>query len=62
MDIFEGDPLGKFRVTGKGFQEIGNRIADLRLPTLIVMEGGYNNSALGGNTAAFLEPFTNGSY
>jgi len=27
------------------------------LPTLVVMEGGYNNEDLGGNVTAFLRPF-----
>jgi acetoin utilization deacetylase AcuC-like enzyme len=54
MDIFEGDPLGKFKVTQKGFQEIGNRIANLRTPTLLVMEGGYNSQALGENVVSFI--------
>jgi acetoin utilization deacetylase AcuC-like enzyme len=56
-DIFEGDPLGDLAVTTAGFVAIGKRIAALGLPTLIVMEGGYNTEALGRNTCAFLEPF-----
>jgi acetoin utilization deacetylase AcuC-like enzyme len=58
-DIYENDPLGKFKVTRNGFHDIGERIADLRLPTLVVMEGGYNNDALGGNIIALLEAFAN---
>lgn len=57
MDIFEGDPLGTFRITRKGIREIGKRIAGLNLPTVVIMEGGYANDALGGNTAALLENF-----
>ena len=54
MDIYADDPLGKIRVTTEGIREIGTRIAALRLPTLIVMEGGYNNDALGKNITSFL--------
>ncbi len=57
MDIHESDPLGKFKVTRDGIGEIGQRIAALDLPTAIIMEGGYNTEALGGNVAAFLEAF-----
>ena len=56
-DIFEGDPLGKFKVTRKGFHYIGDRIANIRMPTLIIMEGGYNNHELGENIVTFLSSF-----
>ncbi len=57
MDTFDGDPLGKFHVTREGFQEIGQRISGLRTPTVIVMEGGYANAALGENILTLLENF-----
>jgi acetoin utilization deacetylase AcuC-like enzyme len=58
MDLYAGDPLGKFKVTQEGIRQIGKRIAALELPTLIVMEGGYNNAALGENITTLLENFT----
>jgi acetoin utilization deacetylase AcuC-like enzyme len=57
MDIYADDPLGKIRVTTEGIQEIGKRISALHLPTVIVMEGGYNNEALGRNITGFLGEF-----
>jgi acetoin utilization deacetylase AcuC-like enzyme len=57
MDLYSGDPLGSFNVTKAGISEIGNRIAKLNLPTLIVMEGGYNNAALGENIMGLLDNF-----
>jgi len=57
MDIYEGDPLGRFKITRQGIAEIGRRVAELGLPTAITMEGGYNTDALGENVAAFLENF-----
>ncbi len=57
MDTFDGDPLGTFKVTQNGFTEIGKRIAALGIPTVIVMEGGYANEALGTNTVNLLENF-----
>jgi acetoin utilization deacetylase AcuC-like enzyme len=36
---------------------MSRRVASLRLPTLIVMEGGYAVDALGANVAEFLGGF-----
>lgn len=57
MDIYADDPLGKIRVTRAGIREIGRRIAGMNIPTAIIMEGGYNNEALGENVVAFLNEF-----
>jgi len=54
MDIYTGDPLGTFDVTTDGISEIGKRIASLGIPTVIIMEGGYANEALGRNILALL--------
>ena len=54
MDIYADDPLGTIKVTTQGIAEIGARIAALGLSTVIVMEGGYNNDALGRNILGFL--------
>jgi acetoin utilization deacetylase AcuC-like enzyme len=58
MDTFDGDPLGTFKLTRSGLAEISKRIAALTLPTVIIMEGGYANQALGENLKAFLENFS----
>ena len=57
MDIYADDPLGKIKVTTEGIIEIGKRISALDLPTVTVMEGGYNNEALGRNIIGFLGEF-----
>lgn len=57
MDIYSEDPLGRVKVSRAGIAEIGRRIAGLNIPTVIVMEGGYNNSALGENIIALLAAF-----
>lgn len=56
-DIFAGDPIGDLSVTTGGFEEIGRRIAALDIPTLIVMEGGYNTDHLGANTVMVVQAF-----
>jgi acetoin utilization deacetylase AcuC-like enzyme len=57
LDAFEGDPFGGLSVTTEGFGLIAARLARLRLPTVIVQEGGYLCDALGDNLAAFLAGF-----
>ncbi len=57
MDIYADDPLGTIKITTEGIGEIGKRISALDLPTIIVMEGGYNNEALGKNIVRFLGEF-----
>ena len=54
MDIYADDPLGTIQVTTEGIKQIAARISALDLPTAIVMEGGYNNEALGRNIVSFL--------
>ena len=56
MDIYAEDPLGKIKVSTEGIGEIGRRISALDQPTVFVMEGGYNNEALGRNLVEFLSP------
>jgi len=57
MDIYKEDPLGDFKITRQGIYEIGQRIAGLNLPSLIVMEGGYHIPSIGVNMVSFLNPF-----
>ena len=57
LDAFEGDPFGGLSVSTPGFARIGEAIARLRLPTVIVQEGGYLCDALGDNLASFLTGF-----
>lgn len=57
MDLYCGDPLGKFNITTDGINRIGKEISNLGKPTLVIMEGGYNNDALGTNITTFLENF-----
>jgi len=41
FDIIKGDPTGSFGLTPGSMRKIGTIIAGLRLPTLVVQEGGY---------------------
>lgn len=55
MDIYVDDPLGTIKVTTDGIGRIAKEIASLKLPTVIVMEGGYNTQALGKNMLTLLK-------
>ena len=54
LDIAKADPTGTWSLTVKGLSEVGQRIGGMRLPTLLVQEGGYNIRSLGRNAAAML--------
>ncbi len=57
MDVYEHDPLGQFKISTGGIRAIGERISRLRIPTALIMEGGYNTAELGANVVAFVAPF-----
>ena len=57
LDAFEGDPFGGLSVSTPGFARIGEAIAGLGLPTVIVQEGGYLCDELGDNLTSFLTGF-----
>ena len=56
-DTFAGDPISHFRLETAHYAIVARCIASLRVPSLIVMEGGYAVDALGANVASFLEGF-----
>jgi acetoin utilization deacetylase AcuC-like enzyme len=57
LDAYEGDPLRGLAITTPGFGRIGERIAALALPTVLVQEGGYLSDELGDNLSSFLQGF-----
>ena len=54
LDIAKADPTGTWSVTPEGLEEVGRRIGALKIPTLLVQEGGYNIRFLGRNAARML--------
>lgn len=56
-DTWGHDPISSFRLETADYTPMARCIAELGLPTLIVMEGGYAVEALGANVAAFLGGF-----
>ncbi|MDR3518154.1 MAG: histone deacetylase family protein [Azospirillaceae bacterium] len=57
LDAFEKDPFGGLSVSTAGFARIAEAIAALRLPSVIVQEGGYLCDDLGTNLTSFLAGF-----
>jgi acetoin utilization deacetylase AcuC-like enzyme len=57
VDTFEGDPVGNFQITSPGFIKIGELIKKVGVPTLFVMEGGYDSPELGTNVCNVLQGF-----
>ncbi|MBS3650143.1 histone deacetylase family protein [Pseudaminobacter sp. 19-2017] len=57
LDAFEDDPFGGLSVSTPGFARIGEAIARLGPPTVIVQEGGYLCDALADNLTSFLTGF-----
>jgi len=56
-DIADSDPIADWRVSAGGFSRAGKMIAGTALPTLVIQEGGYSLSRIGGDVTAFLEGF-----
>lgn len=57
VDTFETDPISFFKLKSDDFTTYGADIAALGLPTLFVMEGGYDISEIGVNAVNVLQGF-----
>jgi acetoin utilization deacetylase AcuC-like enzyme/GNAT superfamily N-acetyltransferase len=53
LDTAKRDPTGTWQLDRADFAANGERIGGLRLPTLVVQEGGYRTTSLGANARAF---------
>jgi acetoin utilization deacetylase AcuC-like enzyme len=54
FDTFERDPIGDLALRTADYAEIGRMIAAVRMPTIVLQEGGYAVDALGLNVVALL--------
>ncbi len=54
LDISVDDPFKGFAIHTAEFEIIGRRIAEMKLPMVVVQEGGYPSPSLGRNLAALL--------
>ncbi|MFH1878967.1 MAG: histone deacetylase family protein [Candidatus Omnitrophota bacterium] len=62
LDTAKGDPTGTWNMRQKDFRDIGMKIGALKLPVLVVQEGGYNTRFLGTNARYFFEGLWAGTY
>ncbi|MDA8447979.1 histone deacetylase family protein [Paracidovorax valerianellae] len=57
LDTFEGDPISRFSLASDDFLQIGKRLAQLKVPTVFVLEGGYAAAELGLNAVNVIDGF-----
>jgi acetoin utilization deacetylase AcuC-like enzyme len=55
LDTAKGDPTGTFSFSTKDFEKNGQMIGSMKIPTLVVQEGGYLNRTLGANALNFFK-------
>lgn len=57
VDTYGGDPISHFKLDEPEFRRMGQSLASLQLPTLLLQEGGYATAAIGRNVQAVLSGF-----
>ena len=57
LDTFEDDPISTFALKSNDFIELGERLKELALPTVFILEGGYAAKELGLNAGNVLAGF-----
>jgi len=62
LDTAREDPTGTWTLDADDFEANGKMIGLLRLPTLVVQEGGYDVRVLGMNARRFFEGLWSGAY
>ncbi len=62
FDTVKGDPTGSWNLTSKDFKSNGKLIGRLKLPTLIVQEGGYKSRVIGSTARNFFTGLWQGAH
>ena len=62
LDTAKGDPTGTWLLEPTDYEMVGRRIGQLKIPTLVVQEGGYDIKKLGINAASFFKGLWEGFY
>jgi len=55
FDIGKGDPTGTWNLSAHDFYGNGKIISKIKLPTLVIQEGGYKNTSIGKNARNFFK-------
>jgi acetoin utilization deacetylase AcuC-like enzyme len=53
LDVAKGDPTGTWQLNSGDLEENGKMLGELRLPLMVVQEGGYRTRSLGINALSF---------
>ncbi len=62
LDTSQGDPTGTWSFQAADFEMNGHLIGAMKIPVLVVQEGGYNTRKLGPNARAFFTGLWKGIY
>lgn len=62
LDTAKGDPTGTWNLVKEDFYRNGFSIGGLRVPVLVVQEGGYDSKVLGTNVIGFFRGLFSGMY
>lgn len=62
LDTAKGDPTGTWGLRARDFEANGRMIGRMRLPTVVVQEGGYDNRVLGVNARHFFKGLWSGAH
>jgi acetoin utilization deacetylase AcuC-like enzyme len=62
LDTAKGDPTGTWSLRARDFEMNGQMVGRMRLPTLVVQEGGYDNRVLGVNARHFFRGLWSGAH
>ncbi len=60
LDAHRDDPLAGMTLDTQDFTAVGRRLGRMRLPVVLVQEGGYPTEHLGNNLATFMDGFMGG--
>lgn len=58
FDTYKDDPICDFSLTTDYYEEMARNIMSLKLPTVLIQEGGYRLDAIGANAASFVKGVT----
>ena len=62
LDTAKGDPTGTWGLLAKDFDQSGKTIGKLKLPTLVIQEGGYRTRVIGINARHFFTGLWTGQF
>ncbi|MDY0041711.1 MAG: histone deacetylase family protein [Desulforhabdus sp.] len=62
LDTAKGDPTGTWNLIASDYDTLGKAIGRMKVPTLVIQEGGYNNRVIGVNARHFFAGLWSGRF